>query len=139
MILKCIPIGMHFDYNIFMVLEIIFISFALGIVTNYVLAIKYLRGLRGELQEMKDTVLIPCGILWGSIVYILFFFIFKEVRYKDMENKYRLIISQSIFLALQIILVIVLGVLGYLKLPTNTPNEEVTTLLINIINSFISY
>lgn len=98
----------------------------IGIVTNYILGLKYLRGLRGELKEMKDTVLIPCGIFWGAPVYLLMYAIFKEIRDKDFENNRRLLISQIIILVVEVIILIVLGVLGYLKLPDLVVPEENT-------------
>lgn len=96
----------------------------IGTVTNYILGLKYLRGLRGELKEMKDTVLIPCGIFWGAPVYLLMYAIFKEIRDKDFENNRRLLISQIIILVVEIIILVVLGVLGYLKLPEFITPEE---------------
>ncbi len=98
----------------------------IGIVTNYILGLKYLRGLRGELKEMKDTVLILCGIFWGAPVYLLMYAIFKEIRDKDFENNRRLLISQIIILVVEVIILIVLGVLGYLKLPDFVVPEENT-------------
>ncbi len=93
----------------------------IGVVTNYILGLKYLRGLRGEIKEMKDTVLIPCGIFRGAPVYLFMYAVFREIRDKDFENNRRLLISQIIILVIQITALVVLGVLGYLKLPEETP------------------
>ena len=88
--------------------EIFFILLVVGLVSNYLLALRYLKGLRGEVTLIKDINLILCSIVWGTLIIIFMYLIFNEIRMEDKANKYRLIISEIIILILQVVLIFLL-------------------------------
>ena len=88
--------------------EIFFILLVVGLVSNYLLALRYLKGLRGEVTLIKDINLILCSIVWGTPIIIFMYLIFNEIRMEDKANKYRLIISEVIILVLHVVLIFLL-------------------------------
>lgn len=88
--------------------DAVFLSMILGFLVNYFLGLNYLKGLRGEKKESKDTTLILCSIVWGSLIYLIMYAIFSEIRNEDKINKYRFLISQIVILVCEVVLLILL-------------------------------
>lgn len=96
-------------------LEIFFLSFMIGLVTNYILALKYLKKLRGEIEsKYTDLTLILTSIIWGTPIILFMYCVFSEFRIEDAANKRRLLISEIIILVIQIIIVFLLAYFGLL-------------------------
>lgn len=111
-------------------LEIFFLSFILGFVSNYILCLKYLKYLRGETSvKYNDIAVILTSIIWGSPVVLFMYAIFSEIRIEDASHNHRLLISEIIILIIQIVIVILLGVFGFLTLPKTNDSETNNTLL----------
>lgn len=98
-------------------LEIFFLSFIIGFVSNYILALKYLRFLRGETQtKYTDITLILTSIIWGTPIILFMYCIFPEIRIEDAGKNRRLLISEIIILIIQIVAVVLLGCFGLLTI-----------------------
>lgn len=117
--------------------EVIFLSILLGIVVNYILSIHYLRGLRGERKGISDTVLISCSIVWGSIVYLIMYAVFSEIRIEDRSKKDRLLISQITILVIEVIALILLFYFGVITIPPLTTPEEGGEETLNLYLNFL--
>lgn len=98
-------------------LEIFFLSFVLGFISTYIVALKYLRFLRGELKNpITDIALILTSIIWGSPIVLFMYYVFPEFRIEDSIKKRRLLISEIVILILQIFAVILLAYFGLLTI-----------------------
>ena len=98
-------------------LEIFFLSFIIGFVSNYILTLKYLRFLRGETQtKYTDITLILTSIIWGTPIILFMYCIFPEIRIEDASKNRRLLISEIIILIIQIVTVVLLGCFGLLTI-----------------------
>ena len=99
-------------------LDIFFVSFIIGLVSNYILDLKYLKYLRGESNsKITDSAVILTSIIWGTPVILFMYCIFREIRFEDAAHKRRLLISCLIILALQIVAVVLLCYFDLLTLP----------------------
>lgn len=111
-------------------LEIFFLSFILGFVSNYILDLKYLKYLRGETSvKYNDIAVILTSIIWGSPVVLFMYAIFSEIRIEDASHSYRLLIFEIIILIIQIVAVVLLAVFNLLTLPETNNSETLTSLL----------
>lgn len=98
-------------------LEIFFLSFVLGFISTYIVALKYLRFLRGELKNpITDIALILTSIIWGSPIVLFMYCVFPEFRIEDSTKKRRLLISEIVILILQIVAIILLAYFGLLTI-----------------------
>lgn len=111
-------------------LEIFFLSFIIGFVSNYILDLKYLKYLRGETSvKYNDIAVILTSIIWGSPVVLFMYAIFSEIRIEDASHSHRLLISEIIILIIQIVAVVLLAVFNLLTLPETNNSETLTSLL----------
>lgn len=98
-------------------LEIFFLSFVLGFMSTYIVALKYLRFLRGELKNpITDVALILTSIVWGSPIVLFMYCVFSEIRIEDAAKKRRLLISEIIILVVQIVAIVLLAYFGLLMI-----------------------
>ena len=82
----------------------------LGWITRYGAGISYLKKLRGEKTESKinDITVIVTSILFGSLINLLLYCLFDEIRLEDSTNKNRFLISSIVLLCLHILLIFLL-------------------------------
>ena len=82
----------------------------LGWITTYGTGISYLKKLRGEKAESKinDITVITTSILFGSLINLLLYCLFNEIRLEDSTNKHRFLISSIILLCLHVLLIFLL-------------------------------
>ncbi|MCI6788378.1 MAG: hypothetical protein MR606_00750 [Mollicutes bacterium] len=82
----------------------------LGWITTYGAGISYLKKLRGEKTESKinDITVIVTSILFGSLINLLLYCLFDEIRLEDSTNKNRFLISSIVLLCLHILLIFLL-------------------------------
>ena len=106
--------------------EWLFLSFIVGLVTNYLLALQYLKGLRGASKGISDWWLIACSIVWGTPILLFMYALFPEIRMEDMAHSRRLLISEIVLLLLQIALVLTLSFLGVISYDLPSSSESVS-------------
>lgn len=82
----------------------------LGWITTYGAGTSYLKKLRGEKTESKinDITVIVTSILFGSLINLLLYCLFDEIRLEDSTNKNRFLISSIVLLCLHILLIFLL-------------------------------
>lgn len=82
----------------------------LGWITTYGAGISYLKKLRGEKTESKinDITVIVTSILFGSLINLLLYCLFDEIRLEDSTNKNRFLISSIVLLCLHVLLIFLL-------------------------------
>ncbi len=122
-------------------LEIFFLSFIIGFISTYIVALKYLRYLRGELKNpINDIALILTSLIWGSPIVLIMYCLFSEFRIEDSVHNHRLLISEIVILIIQIVAVVLLAYFGLLTLPDRGGNSdgETTTQLIYLSFYFLN-
>lgn len=102
-------------------------------IVNYMTALKYLKGLRGEIpSKFKQRHIIAlCSVFGGPVLLITYMFF--EIRLEDAKHHYSYIICGVLFTILQITLIVLLVYYGVIPLePSNPETPEATLRLFNL-------
>lgn len=100
--------------------EWVFISFIIGFVTNYLLSLKYLKGLRGESKAISDITIIITSLIWGSLINLIMYIVFDEFKNEDKIHNHRFLISEIIITVVEISLVVILSLFKVITYPSLT-------------------
>ncbi len=89
--------------------------FLLGTLFTYLLAVRYIKSLRGENKEkLTDWELLLAGLMLASPVLLIVWAVVPDIRKADQENHYRLLIGSIVLLLIQFTITFLLVYFKYL-------------------------